>query len=130
MVKKRKKKRIQHEQLKTTDRDLKKKKLRRLFSLAAHREPCPLVRHVWDAEGSSFVAVGRLLRVGVVQNDSLEASVDMREGQTQLHYLLMGVCDGKQDASSLGGRTHLKGTERMGTSETLNDIYVLHTLRF
>lgn len=74
----------------------------------AHREPCPLVGHVRDTEGCSFVAVGGLLRVSVVQQDALEAPADRGEGQAQLHHLLTGVCDGKERASSLAGWSHLE----------------------
>lgn len=89
---------------------------RRLASLASSRsrgagsygEAGPLLRHVGDAEGSSFVAVGRLLSIRVVEQDALEAPPRRGQDQTQLHHLLMGISDGKQDPPPLGGRTHLR----------------------
>lgn len=40
----------------------------------AHRESCPLLGHVWNTKGSSFVAVRRFLIISVVEQDALEAT--------------------------------------------------------
>lgn len=77
-----------------------------LVVLHHHREARPLVGHIWDAEGGGFVAVRGLLFVGVVQQDALEAPAHRGQGQAQLHHLLTGVGDGKEDATSLGCGTH------------------------
>lgn len=76
--------------------------------LKSHCEACPLVGHVWDTEGSSFVTVGGALLVGVVQQDALEAPMNRSELQTQLHHFLTCIRDGKQHTSSLAGWTHLE----------------------
>lgn len=80
-----------------------------MFEGGSYGESGPLLCHVGDGKGSSFVAVRRLLSLSVVEQDALEAPAHRREHQTQLHHLLMGVSDGKKDSSSLGGRTHLAG---------------------
>lgn len=73
----------------------------------AHREACPLLRQVWNAEGSGSVALGRFLVVGVVQHDALEATANCSEGQAQLHHPLRGIGDGEEHPPSLRGWTHL-----------------------
>lgn len=80
---------------------------RRCEGAGSHGESAPLLRHVRDGEGGSFAAVRRLISVSVVQQDALEAPSHWSEDQPQLHHLLMGIGDGKEDASSLRGRTHL-----------------------
>lgn len=81
---------------------------RRCEGAGSHGESAPLLRHVRDGEGGSFVAVRRLISISVVQQDALEATSHRSEGQPQLHHLLMGISDGKKDPSSLSGRTYLK----------------------
>lgn len=54
------------------------------------------------------MAVGGLLLVSVVQQDALEALANWSEGQTQLHHLALGICDGKEHATSLASWAHLE----------------------
>lgn len=74
----------------------------------SYGEAGPLLCHVGDGEDSSFVTVSRLLSVSVVQQNALEAPMHRGEGHAQLHHLLMGICDGKEDPSPLSGWTHLR----------------------
>lgn len=60
------------------------------------------------------MAVGGLLLVSVVQQDALDPPTDWSEHQTQLHHLLLGVCDSKEHASFRAGWTHL---ERLKTEK-------------
>lgn len=73
----------------------------------SHGEPAPLLCHIRDGEDGSFATVRRLLSVGVVEQDALEAPAHGSEGQTQFYHFLLGICDGEEDPSSLSGWTHL-----------------------